>query len=223
MEAPGQKCLFGVFKRGKDEIVDSSCVMKKILRDERNIKDQVCYKRFNKYEEEKFDEKLEYDDIEAGMEIMLWWPYKENDKQPDEGRFRKVHVIETQAQRDDRDDPVETLQKTFIDAGVIDGHFQDATDEDLEGYLLEFLEGYDEANEYKAQKHRKRELKEDLERIESEKSEQRARLKKKRLRVSKSIAVMIEMEKLESKNAKMDELKKSEPVLQPEAVQNMEA
>ena len=38
MEFPGQRCLFGIFKKGKDEIVDQTCVMKKILRDERNHK-----------------------------------------------------------------------------------------------------------------------------------------------------------------------------------------
>ena len=38
MELPGQRCLFGIFKKGKDEIVDQTCVMKKILRDERNHK-----------------------------------------------------------------------------------------------------------------------------------------------------------------------------------------
>ena len=38
MEFPGQRCLFGIFKKGKDEIVDQTCVMKKILRDERNLK-----------------------------------------------------------------------------------------------------------------------------------------------------------------------------------------
>ena len=34
------------------------------------FQDEVCYKRFNRYDEEKFDQKLDYDDIEAGMEIM---------------------------------------------------------------------------------------------------------------------------------------------------------
>ena len=43
MEFPGQRCLFGIFKKGKDEIVDQTCVMKKILRDERNHKVSFFY------------------------------------------------------------------------------------------------------------------------------------------------------------------------------------
>ena len=38
MEDPGQRTLFGIFKKGKDEIVDQTCVMKKIVPGEINHK-----------------------------------------------------------------------------------------------------------------------------------------------------------------------------------------
>merc|ERR1712142_454380 len=180
-------------KKGKEEIVDQTCVMKKILRDERNHKDEVCYKRFNRYEEEKFDPKLDYDDIEAGMEIMLWWPYQETPAQPEGGRFRKVHVIETEVQKDEQDDEEETLQKTFRDAGLIHGHFKEANDEQLNEYLVEFLKTYDENAEYQSQKNRKRELQSQLENLANDFDDQKSRLKKKRQKLSKSIAYKIEM------------------------------
>jgi len=193
MEYPGQKCLFGIFKKGKDEIVDQTCVMKKILRDERNLKDEVCYKRFNRFEEENFDQKLDYDDIEAGMEIMLWWPYQEAPSQPEGGRFRKVHVIETEVQKDEQDDEEETMQKTFRDAGMIGGYFRDAKDDLLSEYLVEFLKTYDESREFQPQKNRKRELKSKLENLGNDFDDQASRLKKKRLKLSKAIAYKVEM------------------------------
>jgi len=202
MEFPGQRCLFGIFKKGKDEIVDQTCVMKKILRDERNHKDEVCYKRFNRYDEESFDQKLDYDDIEAGMEIMLWWPYQEAPTQPEGGRFRKVHVIETEVQKDEQDDEEETLQKTFRDSGMIGGHFKDAKDDLLSEYLVEFLKSYDESKEFQRNKERKRELKSSLENLSNDFDDQKSRLKKKRTKLSKSIAFKVEMEMFKSKMIK---------------------
>lgn len=199
MEFPGQRCLFGIFKKGKYEIVDSTCVMKKILRDERNHKDEVCYRRFNRYEEETFDHKLDYDDIEAGMEIMLWWSYQEAPSQPEGGRFRKVHVIETEVQKDDQDDEEETMQKTFRDAGMIGGHFRDAKDDLLSEYLVDFLKSYDEKAEFEPQKNRKRELKSILENLANDFDDQKSRLKKKRPKLSRSIAFKIELANFNSK------------------------
>merc|ERR1712131_361816 len=198
-EFPGQRCLFGIFKKGKDEIVDQTCVMKKILRDERNHKDEVCYKRFNRYEEENFDQKLDYDDIEVGMELMLWWPYQEAPTQPEGGRFRKVHVIETEVQKDEQDDEEETLQKTFRDAGMIGGHFRDAKDDLLSEYLVEFLKSYDDSREFQPQKNRKRELKSQLENLSNHFDDEKSRLKKKRAKLSKNIAFKVEMEMFQSK------------------------
>lgn len=199
MDYPGQRCLFGIFKKGKNEIVDETCVMKKILRDERNHKDEVCYRRFNRYEEENFDHKLDYDDIEAGMEIMFWWPYQETAAQPESGRFRKVHVIETEVQKDEHDDEDETLQKTFRDAGLIEGHFKSAKDELLGDYLIEFLKSYDEEAVYEPQKNRKRELKSQIENLGNDFEDQKTRLKKKRQKLSKSIAFKVEMAAFNSK------------------------
>jgi len=208
MEYPGQRSLFGIFKKGKEEIVDQTCVMKKILRDERNHKDDVCYKRVNRYQDEKFDSKLDYDDIEAGMEIELWWPYQETEKVPEGGRFRKVHVIETEVQKDEHDDDDETLQRTFREAGMIEGHyFKHAEDSLLSEYLLEFLQSYDVDAEFKPQNNRKRELKSQIENLGNDFDDQKSRLKKKRQKLSKSIAFKVE---LANANIKIGETPKSE-------------
>ena len=36
--------------------------------------------------------------------LRLWWPYQETPAQPEGGRYRKVHVIETEVQKDEQDD-----------------------------------------------------------------------------------------------------------------------
>ena len=36
--------------------------------------------------------------------IQAWWPYQEAPTQPEEGRWRLAHVIETEIPKDDRDD-----------------------------------------------------------------------------------------------------------------------
>jgi hypothetical protein len=69
METPGQKTLFAIYK--KTTGVNSTCVMRRIERDERNYRGEFCYKRSNKFNEVNFDEVLDYDDIEIGMEIMV--------------------------------------------------------------------------------------------------------------------------------------------------------
>ena len=122
-------------------------------------------------------------------EFRLWWPYQEAPSQPEGGRFRKVHVIETEVQKDEQDDEGEiflqiffelssftfsfsfgnnyfldeTMQKTFRDAGMIGGYFRDAKDDLLSEYLVEFLNSYNESAEFQPNKNRKRELKSQLE------------------------------------------------------------
>jgi len=61
----GDSVLFGIFKKGKDKIIDETCVLSKIVRDSIVHK----YRKINKYNQENFDSKIEYDDIEPGMDI----------------------------------------------------------------------------------------------------------------------------------------------------------
>ena len=63
-------------------VVDKSCVSVKLIRDQINIKKEICYKKHNTYGEENFDDKLQFDDIEAGMTIMVSFFYK-----------NKIHII----------------------------------------------------------------------------------------------------------------------------------
>lgn len=57
--------LFGIYKRGENELVDSSCVSGKIAREFGIHK----YRRRNIFNEENFNPTLGYDDVEAGMDI----------------------------------------------------------------------------------------------------------------------------------------------------------
>merc|ERR1712062_27698 len=119
------------------------------------------YRRFNKYNEENFKTELEYDDIEAGMEIELWWPYQENPNQPEGGRFREARVIAMveQYEADDKDDAEITLNQTLIDASIIEeGKFEGETEENFQAHLLSFCETFqeDEEEESEASQHREK-------------------------------------------------------------------
>jgi len=69
MEKKGEKSLFAVFK--KKDGVNETCVMRKLEQDERNFKNEFCYRRLNKYNEDNFDSILDFGDIEPGMEIEV--------------------------------------------------------------------------------------------------------------------------------------------------------
>ena len=47
-------------------VVDKNCVSVKLVRDQQNVKKELYYKKFNFNNEEDFDDKLDFDDIEAG-------------------------------------------------------------------------------------------------------------------------------------------------------------
>ena len=42
----------------------------KLVRDQQNVKKELYYKKFNLYNEENFDDKLDFDEIEAGKVIF---------------------------------------------------------------------------------------------------------------------------------------------------------
>lgn len=69
MEQAGQKTFFAVFK--KKDGVNDTCVMRKITKDERNHRNEFCYRRFNMFNDPDFDSVLDYDDLEAGMDIEV--------------------------------------------------------------------------------------------------------------------------------------------------------
>ena len=48
------------------------------------------------------------------FKLRLWWPYQEAPSQPEGGRFRKVHVIETEVQKDEQDDEGEIFLRGFL-------------------------------------------------------------------------------------------------------------
>ena len=51
--------------------------------------------------------KFKFGANQSGIVILsfrFWWPYQETAAQPESGRFRKVHVIETEVQKDEHDD-----------------------------------------------------------------------------------------------------------------------
>ena len=48
------------------------------------------------------------------FKLRLWWPYQEAPSQPEGGRFRKVHVIETEVQKDEQDDEGEIFLLGFL-------------------------------------------------------------------------------------------------------------
>ena len=41
-----------------------------MVRDQQNVKKELYYKKFNLYNEENFDDKLDFDEIEAGKVIF---------------------------------------------------------------------------------------------------------------------------------------------------------
>ena len=61
--------LFAAYKRSDG--VNDKCVLKKLKKDERNEKGEFVYRKQNIFKQENFDNTLDYDDIEAGMEIEV--------------------------------------------------------------------------------------------------------------------------------------------------------
>merc|ERR1712227_507082 len=177
--------LFAAYKRSDG--VNDKCVLKKLKKDERNEKGEFVYRKQNIFNQENFDNTLDYDDIEAGMEIEMWWPYCEDKtKHPLNGRFREAWVISTEEQHDESDDKDETLQDTFKKYHMTSQDYGANCDEDLEQFLKDFSDkSEDEDPEVKA-KIRKysQKMEEVKERIEDKKK----KLRKRRENISKAIA-----------------------------------
>ena len=48
------------------------------------------------------------------ISIRFWWPFQEAETQPENGRYRLCHVIETEVQKDEVDDEGETIRTLAI-------------------------------------------------------------------------------------------------------------